>query len=376
MAARYKMRETRTYWLRGCPVVMTSHAVEGNKAGRPYLHCVFKNVGHIPIKEFHYHVAYFDTGHRPKIAKFSCRHLHAAYTQTFESNVAVNWSGTRTSYTVTIAPERIIFTNGAQWENEWGASFTRMDVRAAERTYFDPKAYGEPRFSVRTLSFFAAFAAAIGAALWFFLPADYRFLYTLEKSINARYQIMLDEPESSYREQIEVEQDVLKYDGKWFRSDSLKAACTQYIAGLQEQETSLMGEDLPQDDTAWNEGVEKQCQIIKTLQKDGKLHLDSIVYLEYAMKTIEQELIRNIAGIPRMPAIKIKITNSTLLNLNNVQLTIHFFWADRHEQNTLEKNSWRSGEQWDMAIAYPNAAFNSGGEIQVSLDMAYQVSTK
>lgn len=376
MATRYKMRENRTYWLRGCPIVMTSHSVEEDKAGRPFLHCVFKNVGQAPIKEFYYHVAYFDIGRRPKIANFSCKHLHAAYTQTFESSVSVNWRGSRTSYTVTIAPERIVFANGAQWENEWAASFTRMDVKSVERTYFDPRAYGERRFSVRTLSFLAAFSVAAGAALWFFLPADYRFLYTVEKSIEERYQLMISEPESSYRKQIEMERNVLKYDEKWFRDDTLRTACAQYISGLREQESALDEQDLPLDDVAWNEGFEKECQIVKMLQENDKIHLNNAVYLEYAMKTVEQELIRNIAGIARMPAIKVKITNSTLLHLSNVQLTIHFFWADRHEQTTLEKNSWRSGEQWDIAIAYPNAAFNSGAEIQASLDMTYQTDAK
>jgi len=376
VAARYKMRENRTYWLRGCPVVMTSHSVEEDKVGRPFLHCIFKNVGQLPIKEFYYHVAYFDIGRRPKITNFSCQHLHAAYTQTFESSVSVNWRGSHISYTVTIAPERIVFANGTQWENEWAAPFTRMDVKAVERTYFDPRAYGERRFSIRTLSFFTAFIIAAGAALWFFFPVDYRFLYTIEKNSNERYQLMLAQPESSYKEQIEIEQDVFKYDGKLFRSAALKTACAQYISGLREQESALDDQGLPQDDTAWNEGFEKQCQIIKMLQEDGKLHLDDAVYLEYAIKTIEQELIQNIEGIARMPAIKVKITNTTLINLNNVRLTIHFFWTDRHEQTTLKKNFWRSGEQWDMAVAYPNAAFNSGEEIQVSLDMSYQTDVK
>lgn len=206
-----------------------------------------------------------------------------------------------------------------------------------------------------------------GVMLWLLYPADSGFLHQLEACAAAGYEAArADLPEPDY---LATQKSVRWFRWRRFTDADIREMHDLFLGGYDIMKRAARTESV--DRAAWNRGLRQQSEAVKTLWEQNQIHLDKAVYLHYAMIIIEDNLMAHIAKLYRVPEMHVGATNYSTIDLNSVELDIHFNWETSSETVTVKKATWRPMELWDITVAYPLAAFDAEGDTSVSLDIRY-----
>lgn len=196
------------------------------------------------------------------------------------------------------------------------------------------------------------------------------FIHTLTKGIQTRSRLA-DTENHTDKELTDAEEDILKFKGTRFETEFIEEAATQYIDGLENQITSLYGTDTIQNESDWSNGYKKRSFAIRTLEEQGILRLTDEEYLFFAIESLRNDIINQMVGeftfdIDNLE-FTLKVPNSTKLNLKNA--TINVYWEYSNEPVTIIKDTWRSGEQWNITIP-----FEENTELSFYLDLQAELA--
>ena len=191
------------------------------------------------------------------------------------------------------------------------------------------------------------------------------FINTLTKGIQTRSRLA-DTENHTDKELTDAEEETLKFKGTHFETELIEEAATQYIDGLENQITSLYGTDTIQNESDWNNGYTKRSFAIRSLEEQGILHLTDEEYLFFAIESLRNDIINQMVGeftfdIDNLE-FTLKIPNSTRLNFKNA--VINVYWEYSNEPVTISKDTWHSGEQWNITIP-----FEENTELSFYLDL-------
>ena len=133
----------------------------------------------------------------------------------------------------------------------------------------------------------------------------------------------------------------------------------------------MYGTDTIQNESDWSNGYKKRSFAIRTLEEQGILRLTDEEYLFFAIESLRNDIINQMVGeftfdIDNLE-FTLKVPNSTKLNLKNA--TINVYWEYSNEPVTIIKDTWRSGEQWNITIP-----FEENTELSFYLDLQAELA--
>lgn len=423
-------QEDRVFWIQRCPVILGRHTVLKDKE-HVFTRCVYKNVGKVSIKELHTGIAHLDTAKKLVIEPFHDTGISIGSREIFEQEIPLHLPLEQENCAVSVIPQKIVFENDAVWENQTSEPFTLAPpyitfsggmpaqpapVRQGSVKTASPKpaktapvktappsrdalpAPPRPVATVRTVLssdapagskstsggkkaviallcvLLAAGAVAAASAVWRSTAADDAFAATLEQCVTAHYNAWTSGSIATDEARLALEDGILSYQGKRFHNKELKDACDQYINGLSDQKTALEGEK--RNNRLWREGFLARCQVVKTMQENGSIHLPDDMYMEYAMEVLKNDLRGKIVGQYNSPQIHTAVVNTALCDLNRVSATVDLYWAGGSDSKTFTKEQWLSGESWDIAFELPSEVFENAEDTLIDLQMEYKIAEK
>lgn len=233
-----------------------------------------------------------------------------------------------------------------------------------------------------TIGCITGFVLACIVIIFIFLPSDKRFSAALEKCIIERDKVDELNNKADYQKLLELENEVLSYEEKWFLDERIKENCDLYISGVKDQKEALEYYDTDESkySNLWADGYMKRSEAIVNLQAIGAIHLNKDLYGHYAAETLRNHIGRSVNGDVTFKAdadyqyyLPLSVDNCTLANFKNITITA--WWNS--EGNDVYIDKWESGEEKDFKIPVADTIINDLSQpIHFSLEFVdYEVDS-
>ena len=214
-----------------------------------------------------------------------------------------------------------------------------------------------------------------------YLPSDKRFCADLEKCIIEKNKIDDLNSKEEYESLFDLEDDLLSYEGKWFRDKNIKDNCDLYIEGVKEQKESLKyyDTDKSKHNDLYANGYMKCSEAIVNLQAIDAIYLDKDIYAYYAVETLKNHIGRLIEGTVTFKTneyyqyyLPVLVDNCTLANFGS--MTIKVWWND--DENDVYIHKWESGKEKELRIPISYDIVNLSESIKFSMEFTeYEVES-